>query len=158
MDSTLSGRTSCSGEENEYEEPICQYLDTNGLALVVTNYGKMALLNVRQAPSCQCALLLGCRSWGPSVCQHHSCQHSPLKAPSIPDLRQDTNIVQTVETGDHYRRMDDVVSHEEEIYLWACVLIWISLIGAFNFKVYIFLICFHFVLVLARHHGISLKY
>ena len=41
---------------------------------------------------------VGSGSWGPSVCQHHSCQRSPLKAPSIRDFRQDSNIVQTVET------------------------------------------------------------
>ena len=41
---------------------------------------------------------VGSGSRGPSVCQHHSCQRSPLKAPSIRDFRQDSNIVQTVET------------------------------------------------------------
>ena len=43
----------------------------------------------------------------------------PLKAPSIPEISGGRNTLQTVETRDHYRRMDDGfrVIHVEKKYI-----------------------------------------
>ena len=109
--------------ERSLEIFIFWHVDTNGLAFLVTNYGKTVFLNVRPAPSCQGGPLLDL-GHGDHLYVSTTVVSSPflppLKAPSIPGLRQGTIIVQTVETRDHYRTMDDLVIY----FLFAVTLYW----------------------------------